>query len=45
MTPSTVPLLLESVMSVTHALNAASLAVDPKNVITASRNITRKMAS
>lgn len=37
--PSTEPLFVESVLSVIHALNAASFAVEPKNVIIQSSAI------
>ena len=43
--PSAAPRLVLSVLSVNHALNAASLAEEPKKVITQSRIITREIAT
>ena len=44
-TPSTRPRLPWAETSVTHALKEASLAVQPKKVITASRTMTRNTAT
>ena len=41
--PSAAPRLVESVESVSHALNAASFAVEPKKVITQSRMIVSEI--
>ena len=43
LTPSAAPRLVASVLSVSQALKAASLAVEPKKVITQSRTITSVM--
>ena len=43
--PSAAPLFVESVESVSHALNAASFAAEPKNVITQSSKMVRATPS
>ena len=40
--PSAAPLFEESVLSVNHALNAASFALEPKNVIRQSKIMTKE---